>query len=91
MIETDQLSSRDTVEDRIHIKNLNLTLNNHVLDEKDSIKIFDFIIRFVDEADMSNMSESKELISLTPFLAYTAETEICASLSEASRHVGVRW
>ena len=86
---TDMRTSRDTAEVRIHIKNLNLTLKNHTFDGNDPIKIFDFLSRFVNEADMLNMSEAQAFIALPIFLADPAETQFRTNLSGASRHGGV--
>ena len=86
---TDQRSSRDTAEVRVHIKNLNLTMKSHIFDGNDPIKIFDFLTRFVNEADMLNMSEAQAFIALPTFLADPAETQFRTTLSGASRRGGV--
>lgn len=75
MTTTYSRSSRDTAEVFVHIKKVNLTFKDNVLDGNDPIKIFNFLIRFVHDADMFNMSEAQTCIALHTFLADTAETQ----------------
>lgn len=54
----DSHSSMETTEIRVHIKNLNLKMKNHVFDRFDPIRIFDFLTSFVNEEHTLNMSEA---------------------------------
>lgn len=89
MITKDRRSSRDTADVRVHIKNLNLTMKNHVLNGNDPIKIFDSLTRFINEVDMLQMSEAQAFIAIPTFLAEPAETQFGSNLSGASRHGGI--
>lgn len=64
MIITDTRSSKATAKVRIHIKNLKLALKNHTFDGTGRIRIFDFIARFVNEANKLNISEAQAFIAL---------------------------
>ena len=86
---TDSRSSRSTAEVRIHIKNLSLVLEKHIFDGTDPIRIFDFLSRFVNEADMLSMSEAQAFIALPMFLEDPAETQFRTNLSGASRRGGL--
>lgn len=68
MISTETRSSRVTTGVCVHIKNLNLALKNHKFDGTDPIRVFDFLARFVNEADMVNTSEAQAFIALLQFL-----------------------
>jgi len=89
MVTTDTRTSRSTAEVRVHVKNLNLTMKKHTFDGSDPIKIFDFLTRFVNEADMLAMSEAQAFIALPSFLADPAETQFRTNLSGGSRKGGV--
>lgn len=64
MIPTDTHSSRATAEVRVHIKIVNLTIKNHTFDGKDLIRVLDFLDRFVQQAEMFNISEAQAFIAL---------------------------
>ena len=64
-------------------------MKKHTFDGSDPIKIFDFLTRFVNEADMLSMSEAQAFIALPNFLADPAETEFGTNLSGGSRKGGV--
>lgn len=89
MIKNDQRSSRNTAEVLVHIKNKNLSLKNHVLEVNEPIKIFHFLTRLVNEAEMMNMSEVQEFIDLHTFLDDPAKTQFRTNHSGASGHGGV--
>ena len=89
MVTTETRSSRATAEVRTHIKNLSLTMNQHTFDGSDPIKIFDFLTRFVNEADILAMSEAQAFIALPTFLADPAETQFRTNLSGGSRRGGI--
>lgn len=61
---TDTRSSSETADVRVYIKNPTLTLKKNTLDGTDTISGFDFLARFVKEADMLNMLEAQEFIDL---------------------------
>lgn len=89
MITTDSWSSRDTAEVHVYIKNFNVTLTNHVSDGKDPIIIFDFLICFINEADMLNISVAQAFILLPTLLADPAETHFGTNLGGTSCHNGM--
>lgn len=89
MITTGARSSRDTAGVRVYVKNLNLTLKNHVCNGNDQIKIFDFLTLFLDVDDMLNMSEAQAFIDLPTFLADPADTQYRTNLSGVSSHGGM--
>ena len=64
-------------------------MNQHTFDGSDPIKIFDFLTRFVNEADILAMSEAQVFIALPTFLADPAETQFQTNLSEGSRRGGI--
>lgn len=70
LITTEHQSSGDIAEVRFHNHNLNLTLNNQ------TIKIIDFLTRFVNKTNMFNMSEGQEFIGLPTFLADVAQNQV---------------
>ena len=86
---TDVRTSFATSEVRTHLKNLTLTLKSHAFDGDDPILIFDFLTRFVNEADMLGMSEAQAFVALPAFLKGDAEVQFKANLSGASRLGGV--
>lgn len=90
MITTGTRSSRATAEVCVHIKNLNLTMRKHTFDGTYPIKIFNFLTRFVNKADMLNISEALAFIALKTFLVDPAETQFRTNLSGASSHGGKR-
>lgn len=71
---TDTCSSKATTEVLVHIKNLNLTLRKHTFDWTDQIKIFYFLIRFMNEAARLKMSEAQAYIALPTVLADPSQT-----------------
>lgn len=64
MIVTDSWSSRDSAEVLVHNKNFSLTIKRHVFDRDDPIKIFHFLTRFMNVADMLNKSYAQAFIAL---------------------------
>ena len=85
----DTRTSSETTVVRLHIKNLTLTLEKHVFDGIDPIRIFEFLSRFVNEADTLKMTEAQAFITLPHFLDGTAETQCHTNLSSGSRYGGV--
>lgn len=47
MITTDTRSSTEVTEVRVHIKNINLIMKNHIFDGTDPMRIFEFLARFL--------------------------------------------
>lgn len=81
---TDTRSALETTKVRLHLNNLTLTMKNHTFDGNDPIDIFDFLIHFVNEADMLKMSEA-----LPTFLVDLADTHFRTNFSGASHRGGV--
>ena len=79
----------DTTEVRTHLKNLTLTLKSLAFDGDDPIMIFDFLTRFVNEADMLNMSEAQAFVARPAFLKSDAEDQFKENLSGAASLGGV--
>ena len=75
MVTSEMRSSQATTEVRTHIKNLSLTMNHNAFDGSDPIKLFEFLIRFVNEAEILAMSEAQAFIALRTFLADPTETQ----------------
>ena len=89
MVTSETRSSRATAEARTHIKNLRLTMNKHAFYGSDPIKIFDFLTRFVNEANILAMSEAQAFIALQTFLDDPAETQFRTNISGDSRRGGI--
>lgn len=85
----DPRSSVETAEIRLHIKNLNLKMKNHIFDWVEPIRIFDFLTRFVNEADILNISEGQAFVALPTFLVGPAEAQYLTNRIGESRHGGV--
>lgn len=66
MVKKERRSSRDTKYARVHIK-------NHLFDGNKFNKSFDFLTRFVNKVDISNMTEALAFIALPTFLADPAD------------------
>lgn len=64
-------------------------MNNHTTYRTHLIKVFDFLSRFVNEADTLHKSEAQECITFRTFLAEVAEMKLRTSHSGASQHDGV--
>ena len=60
-----------------------------MFDGTDPIRVFDFLARYVNEADMLDMTEAQAFIALPTFLSEPAETQFRTNLSGASRHGGI--
>lgn len=88
MIRTDSRSSRDTAAVSFHMKILNLKMINHVFDGNDTVKIFEFLTRFLNEAEVLNISQPQAFIAIPRFLADRSETQFRTNLSGSSRHIG---
>lgn len=59
----DTRSWSETTEIRTHIKNLKLTMGKHTFHGVDSIRVFEFFNRFVNEVDKLNMSEAQAFVA----------------------------
>lgn len=90
-IKTESWLSRETAEVQVHIKNLKVTLKNHVCNRKEPMKLFDFLNRFVNQTKMLNNSEAQDVIALQTFLEDPANTQFCINLSGASRNGGIHF
>ena len=64
-------------------------MNQLTFDGSDPIKIFDFLTRFVNDADILAMSEAQAFIALPTFLADPAETQFRTNFSGGSRRGGI--
>lgn len=64
IIDTERRSSEDITEVRVHINNFSLTVKNDVLGGNGPIKIFDILTRFVDDAEMLDISEAQDFVVL---------------------------
>ena len=71
-------SGRDTGKARDHIKRMQLTIK-HPFDGSDPVRIFEFLTRFVLEADTLQMTEAQAFLALPYFLNGTAETQFRAA------------
>lgn len=85
MVTTETLLLRSTAEVRVHIKNMNLTMGKRSFDGTDPIKILNFLVCFVKEADMWRMSEDQGFVALPTFLVDPAEMQFRTNLSVESR------
>lgn len=81
-------SSATTGVIRKQIKNLELILKDHKFSGEDPIMVFDFLTRFVEEADTIGMSEGQAFVALPHFLTGTASQQFRAS-KNSSRSGGV--
>lgn len=88
MITSDTRSPKSTADIRVHIKKSSLILKNHTFDGTDPVRVFNFLARFVSDADLLSMSEAQYFITLPTFLAEPEETQLRTNFSGASRHVG---
>lgn len=89
MSTADTRSSRATAEVRDHLKNLNLTIGKSIFNGTGPKNIFHFLSRFVNYADIFNVSEAHAFITMPIFVVYSAEAQFCNNLSEASCQGGV--
>lgn len=78
----------DTAEFRVHIKNLDITLKNHLFNGNDPINIFDLLTRFVNESDMLNVSQAQASIAIPTFLADPMETQFVPTSGERPATMG---
>lgn len=74
---------------RLHIKNLNLILNDHTFDSTDGIHALDFLAIFLNNANILNRSETDAFIAFPSLPSKPTKTQFCTNLSEASREGGV--
>lgn len=65
LITSDTMSSRETADVRVHIKNRNITVKNHKFDDTDLIRDYDSLVRFLNEPDMLYMSEAQAFVTLS--------------------------
>lgn len=71
------------------INRLNPTFKNHVFNGNYSINIFDLLNRFVQGAEMLNMSEAHSWTALTTFLSKLDEKQFRINLRRAFCHGGI--
>lgn len=82
-------SSQDTAEAQVHIKMLKLTLKYHVFHRNYPINRFDFLARFVNKADMLNMSKAQAFISFPTLMAGKDDTRFRTNVIGTSRYFGI--
>lgn len=73
----------------MHIKKLNITMENLTFDGTDPTHILDSVARFLDEADMLNMFEAQSFIYLQTLLVAQVDAQFRSILSGSSRHGGI--
>lgn len=71
----------------VTMQNFNLTMKNNIFDGTEPIRVLYFVSRFVQRADMLNMSDAHACIDLPRFLVETAERYSVPNLAE--RHAAV--
>ena len=64
----DTISAFETTVVRMHLKKMELTMAKKKFEGNDHIHVFVFLIRFVNESDMLNMSEVQAFIEFPTFL-----------------------
>ena len=64
-------------------------MKKYTFDRIYHIKIFKFLSRFVNEADMLRMSEAQAFITLPTLISHPTGTNVCTSLAGKSRQGGV--
>lgn len=82
---TDSRYALETTEVRGHLKTITFTMKNHNFDGNNPIKILDFLIRLVNEADILKMSEGQAFVALPKFLDDTADQNFRTNLSGTPR------
>lgn len=64
-------------------------MKNHIFDGVYPIRLFEFLTRFVIEADTLSLSDTQAFVALQKFLADLAQTQLRTNLNRSSRHGGV--
>lgn len=76
---SDRRSSRSTGMLSALLKRMGLTMKEHSFSGDDPIMVFDFLTRFVEEADTLSMSEAQAFVALPHFLVGNANKQFRAS------------
>ena len=81
-------SSKHILEVRKHLKSLDITLKEYKFNGQDPILVFDFLSRFVEQADTLRMTEMQAFVALPHYLSGTAENQFRA-IRNGARSGGV--
>lgn len=82
-------TSSDTTETRLNIKNMTITLKNHMFSGADQIRVCIFLSFILNESGTLNMREAQAFIGLPHFLEDPAESQFKTKLSGGSRYARI--